>query len=130
MQFREILNNFINASIRKSSNEIAYEMKLNEKFKVFDVIAQSQMNIIYNQNKYRRKIINVLVFAIFDIKTRYDNHYKVIKMKFDYKVYIKLHKKYHLFELKNAKLFNQRVKLFTIFNKYDKLIYKLNLFKI
>ena len=51
-------------------------------------------------------------------------------MKFDNKAYIKLHKKYYLFELKNAKLFNQRVELFTIFNKYEKLVYKLNLFKI
>ena len=51
-------------------------------------------------------------------------------MKFNDKAYIKLHKKNHLFELKNAKLFNQKVGLFTIFIKYDKLIYKLNLSKI
>ena len=41
VQFREILNNFTNASIKKSSNEIAYEMKLNKKFDNFNVIAQS-----------------------------------------------------------------------------------------
>ena len=51
-------------------------------------------------------------------------------MKFDNKAYIKLYKKYHLFKLKNAKLFNLKVELFTIFDKYAKLIYKLNLFKI
>ena len=50
-------------------------------------------------------------------------------MKFNDKAYIKLHKKYHLFKLKNVKLFNQKVELFIIFYKYDKLIYKLNLFK-
>ena len=50
-------------------------------------------------------------------------------MKFDNKEYIKLYKKYHLFELKNTKLFNQKVKSFTIFYKYDKLIYKLNFLK-
>ena len=49
-------------------------------------------------------------------------------MTFNDKAYIKLHKKYHLFKLKNAKLFNQRVESFTIFNKY--VIYKLNLLKI
>ena len=38
MQFREILNNFINAFTKKSSNEIAYKMKLNKEFDVFDVI--------------------------------------------------------------------------------------------
>ena len=51
-------------------------------------------------------------------------------MKFDNKTYIKLYKGYYLFELKNAKFFNQRVELFTIFDKYGKLAYKLNLFKI
>ena len=50
-------------------------------------------------------------------------------MKFNNKTYIKLHKKYHLSKLKNVKLFNQKVELFTIFYKYDKLTYKLNLFK-
>lgn len=51
-------------------------------------------------------------------------------MKFDDKTFIKLHKRYHLFDLKNAKLFNQKIESFTIFNKYGKLIYKLNLFNI
>ena len=51
-------------------------------------------------------------------------------MKFNDKTYIKLYKKYHLFKLKNATLFNQKVKLFTIFYKYNKLIYKLNLLKL
>ena len=50
-------------------------------------------------------------------------------MKFDNKVYIKLYKKYHLFELKNANLLNYQVESFTIFYKYNKLIYKLNLLK-
>ena len=109
MQFREILNilnNFINVSIKKSSNEIAYEMKLNKELNVFDVIIQNQINIINNRNKYRREAADALAFATFNIKTRYDNRYKVIKMKFDNKVYIKLYKRYHLFKLKNAKLFN------------------------
>ena len=106
MQFREILNNFTNASIKKSLNEIAYEMKLNEEFDIFDMIAQNQINIINNRNEYRREAINAFIFAIFNIKTHYDNRYKVIKMKFDNKAYIKLYKRYYLFELKNAKLFN------------------------
>ena len=50
-------------------------------------------------------------------------------MKFDNKAYIKLYKKYHLFKLEDAKLFNQRVELFTIFDKYDKLIYKFKSFQ-
>ena len=106
MQFRKILNNFINVSIKKSSNEIAYEMKLNEKLNISDVIIQSQTDIIDDRNKHRRKVVDALAFAIFDIKTRYDNRYKAVKIKFDDKVYIKLHKRYHLFKLKNAKLFN------------------------
>ena len=64
------------------------------------------MNIINNRNKYRRKVVNVFVFAIFNAKARYDNYYKTIEIKSDDKAYIKLYKKYHLFELENAKLFN------------------------
>ena len=93
------MNNFINVLIKKSSNEIVYKMKLNKEFNIFDVIVQSQTNIINNRNKYRREAVDALVFAIFNIKTRYDNRYKVIKMKFDNKAYIKLYKKYHLFKL-------------------------------
>ena len=81
-------------------------MKLNKQFNVFDVIIQNQINIINNRNKYRRKAADVLVFAIFDIKTHYNNRYKTVKMKFDNKVYTELYKRYYLFELKNAKLFN------------------------
>ena len=73
MQFRKILNNFINASIEKSSNENVYEMKLNKEFNVFDVITQNQIDIINDRNKYRRDIVDVFVFAIFNIKARYDN---------------------------------------------------------
>ena len=62
------------------------------------------MNIIDDRNKYRREIANVFAFAIFDAKTYYNNYYKVIKMKFNDKAYIKLHKRYHLFKLKNAKI--------------------------
>ena len=94
------------------------------------MITQSQINIIDNRIKNRREIVNALVFATFDIKIHYDNHYKIIKMKFNNKAYIKLHKRYYLFKLKNAKLFNQRVELFKKFYKYNKLIYKLNLLKI
>ena len=130
MQFRENLNNSINVSTKKFSNEIAYEMKLNEGLDIFDVTIQNQTNIIDDRNKYRREVADAFAFATFDTKTRYDNRYKAVKMKFDDKAYIKLYKKYHLFELENAKLFNQRVESFTIFDKYGKLIYKLDLFKI
>ena len=63
-------------------------MKLNKEFDIFDIIIQNQINIINNRNKYRREVVDVLVFAIFNIKTRYDNRYKVTKMKFDNKAYI------------------------------------------
>ena len=64
------------------------------------MIIQNQIDIIDNRNKNRREINNAFIFVIFDIKIRYNNHYKIIKMKFNNKIYIKLHKKYHLFKLK------------------------------
>ena len=79
MQFRETLNNFTNASTRKSSNEIIYEMKLNKEFDIFDVIIQNQIDIINNRNKCRQKTADVFAFAIFDTKTHYDNRYRIVK---------------------------------------------------
>ena len=64
------------------------------------------MNIIDNRNRYRREAVDVFAFATFNIKTRYDNRYKIVEMKSDNKVYIKLYKKYYLSELKNARFFN------------------------
>ena len=91
MQFRKTLNNFINASIKKPSNEIVYEMKLNKTFDIFDVIIQNKINIIDNRDKNRRKATDVFAFAIFNIKTHYDNHYKVVKIKLNDKTNIKLY---------------------------------------
>ena len=90
MQFREILNNFTNASIESFSNEIVYEIKLNEEFNIFDVIIQNQINIINNRNKNYQEVVDVFIFTIFDIETHYNNRYKVVNMKFNHKAYIKL----------------------------------------
>ena len=51
MQFKNILNNFINVFIKKISNEIIYKMKLNNKLNVFNITIKNQTNIINIRNK-------------------------------------------------------------------------------
>ena len=74
--------------------------------------------------------MNVLIFAIFDIKIKYNNNYKIVIMNVDKKIFIKLHYKYYLSKFKNVKFSNQKIKSFIIFIKYEKFIYKLNFSKI
>ena len=105
-------------------------MKLNNGLNIFNKITKNQTNIIDTRNKNRQKTINTLIFAMFDIKTRYDSKYKTIEIKMEKKVYIKFHYEYRLSRLKNKKLFNQKIEFFKILNKYKKLAYKLNIPKI
>ena len=51
-------------------------------------------------------MFNVLIFAIFDIKIKYNNNYKIVIMNINKKIFIKLHYKYYLLKFKNVKFFN------------------------
>ena len=62
-------------------------------------------------------------------KIRHDFKHKSIDLKTDQKIYIKFHRNYSQFDLKNRKYNKQRLKSISILKKIDRLIYKLKISK-
>ena len=65
-----------------------------------------------------------MTFASILNKTRYDFLYQTFKINIDNRMYFRLHQNYIIFKLKNHKLFNQKVDLFLILKKINKLIFR------
>ena len=63
-------------------------------------------------------------------KIKYDQFYRLMKLQSKLMTYLRLNKKYTIFDLSNKKLFNQRVESFKIMKKIETFIYKLELSKI
>ena len=74
----------------------------------------------------RKKIEKSIFFAQMITKLRYDSKHNSLKLK-KKKFFIRLYKKYIQSNLKNKKFNKQRVKSIIIFEKIDRLIYKLNI---
>ena len=51
-------------------------------------------------------MLNAFIFKILNNKIRYNNRYKIILIKIENKIFIKLYHEYNLFNLENVKLFN------------------------
>ena len=60
-------------------------------------------------------------------KTRYDNKYRVINIKKNDIIYLRLHQNYTILNFVNFKLLKQRVDFFEILNKIDNLVFRLQL---
>ena len=63
-------------------------------------------------------------------KICYDFKHKFIDLKADQKIYIKFHRNYFQFDLKNCKYSKQRLKSINILKKINRLIYVLKISKI
>ena len=82
------------------------------------------------RNRNHQEATDAMTFAAAEMKIRYNGKHKSLIMEIQDKAYIKLHHEYHLPGLKNTKLFNQRTEPFIIIERYEKLIYRLNLPRI
>lgn len=76
---------------------------------------------------FRKKAVDAIDFANIKTKLRYDGKHKPLELKVEEKAYLWLHQRYILLEAPNKKLSRQRVGLFKIIKKVDKLAYKLKL---
>ena len=76
---------------------------------------------------YRKKIIDVMLFVNVQMKFRYDNKHKLLMLKVDDMIYLRLHKSYFLFSKFDKKFFNQYVESFFVKRRVNRLIYELNL---
>ena len=60
-------------------------------------------------------------------KIRYDNKHRVINIKKNDIIYLRLYQKYTISSFANFKLSKQRVDFFEIFDKIDNLVFRLQL---
>ena len=134
--FQLIFNNFSNAFIDKSSNEIVYKFKIREIIhKIIIVSFSTIMNINAKIKKqfvdieatrfrYRIEIANVNSYANVKSKIQYNARHVFFLLKFENKVFFRFHKNYILFEKSNKKLFNQRNDFFLIKRRIKRLTYE------
>ena len=130
MQFN--FNNVSNVFINQTLNQLKFEISSRDL--TFFVIFESQTKKTINLNLikmiYRKKVVDVMFYVNVQMKLRYDDKHKSLKLKIDDQIYLRLHHKYQLFNKSNKKFFNQYVELFLIKRKIDQLIYELNLSSI
>ena len=68
-----------------------------------------------------------MLFVNVQMKFRYDNKHKLLMLKVDDMIYLRLHKSYFLFSKFDKKFFNQYVESFFVKRRVNRLIYELNL---
>ena len=136
LQFR--FNNNINAVIDKTFNEMILNFLSREvitvviksidlKKKISIVLIDSKSIFEQNRFVFRKKISNVISFAVIKIKIAYDVRHQIFKLNLDDYVYLRLHRDYNLSNKINSKLFNQRIDSFLIKRRIERLTYKLDL---
>ena len=131
------MNNSTNVSTNIFSNKILYEFKILKVINLLnnDVVKTKIENdiskIIVEKKRVmlKKKTENVIIHAQIMFKIRYDFKHKFIDLKTDQKIYIKFHRKYFQFDLKNRKYNKQRLKSVNILKKINRLIYKLKISK-
>ena len=127
-QIQRDFNNSI--SIDNFSNEIVYDFI---SVQIIDLIKFIDVDIFEFTLKKRRFIIrqnvnNVIIFNQMNAKFHYDKKHQFMFMKQKNVAFIKLHKNYNIFSIINKKYDQQFVEFFTIIEKIDRLIYRLNIF--
>ena len=120
LQFQ--LNNFSNASIDLSFNEIIYDFKIREI--LFIEASTSRKKISENRLKNKQKTVDAISFVNAHMKIKYDVRHKSLLLQFENKVYLRLHKNYQILN-QHKKLDNQKCESFLIKRRIDRLAYKL-----
>ena len=119
-------NNVVHVTIEYSSNELIYEFKINDTLNMLTDLSFEN----YSQlRQIKRDDVDVaMTFVSAFSKARYDEIHRTMKFKIDDKVYLRLHHDYTIFDLFNHKLTKQRMKSFSIIEKIDNLVFRLQLF--
>ena len=121
-------NNVVHATIEYSSNELIYEFKINDTLSMLANLFSEN----YNQLRQikRENVETAMTFVNAFSKARYDEIHKTMKFKVDDKMYLRLHHDYTILDLFNYKLAKQRVRFFSIIEKIDNFVFKLQLLSV
>jgi hypothetical protein len=133
------LNNASNIATRLFSNELMYDFKLrNTLFALTNKLTSKQFTtssfkILHMLNdmriRNRQKTTNAVFFANVKVKIIHDKRHKFLFLNSEEKMFLRLHKKYNLFEIINRKLSQQKCDSFVIKRRVRRLTYELELFK-
>ena len=116
-------------SIDSFSNEIVYDFT---SIQIIDLTKFINVDIFKLTLKKRRFIIrqnanDVIIFDQMNVKFHYDRKHEFMFMKQENVALIKLHKNYNISSIISKKYDQQFVEFFTIIEKIDRLIYRLNI---
>ena len=137
LSIQAVMNNSTNVFTDVFSNEIFYKFKVLKVTNLLnnDVVrtkAENDISKIIVEKKrvmLKKKTENVIIHAQIMFQIRYDFKHKSIDLKANQKIYIRLHRNYFQFDLKNRKYSKQRLKSVSILKKINRLIYKLKISK-
>ena len=121
-------NNVVHVIIEYSSNELIYEFKINDTLNILTDLSFENYNQLRQIKRDDVEVAMIFVNAL--SKTRYDKVHRAMKLKIDDKVYLRLHHDYTIFDLSNHKLIKQRMKSFSIIEKIDNFVFRLQLFSV
>ena len=119
-------NNVIQTTIDHVFNELYYEFKINDTINAFVVNLSTKIFNKFRQLK-RENVETIITFVNAFNKTRYDSKHRVINIKKNDIIYLRLYQEYTISNLVNFKLLKQRVDFFEIFDKIDNLVFRLQL---
>ena len=102
-----MMNNAFNVIIDLSFNEIIYKFKIRDDF--FELLfnddeLSSNIDLSAQRLKYRRKVVDVIVFVNVKFKIYYDVKHTSLLLNLDDCVYLRLHHEYQLLDKFNKKL--------------------------
>lgn len=128
-------NNLSNSSIERFSNKVYYRFKIKKVIQIaiaidknLDKKAKKQLNYLETTwFRYCQKVVDAILYVSLLSKIRYDSMYVSLLLESSEKIFLRLYWSYTLLDRHNNKLNNQRIDLFLIKRRINRLIYKLDL---
>ena len=116
------------ASTDSFPNEIVYDFTSVQTIDLAKFVVIFELSLTKRRFITRQNASDVIVFDQMNAKFHYDRKHEFMFMKQKDVTLIKLHKSYNIFSITNKKYDQQFVEFFTIIEKIDRLIYRLNIF--
>ena len=117
------INNIIFVAIDYTFNEICYDFRVKNNLSL--IANMSLENWLKFRLQYKKNAKKTIAWINIIVKSYYDKKHQFINLKKKSQIYFNFHYEYIIFELKNKKLFSQRIKSFKVLQKIDALTYRL-----
>ena len=129
MQFD--FNNAFNVIIDQTFNQFKYEFSSRDLTSLIfidqSIAKKKTVDLIFAKMTYRKKAANVMIYVNAQMKLKYDDKHKPLRLQISDYAYLRLHHEYQFFNKLFRKFFNQYSESFLIKRWVDLLIYELEL---